>query len=390
MISELVTPIPELKPVAGWKELPIHECGEPLVPLGPFLTQYPHSSKEPGHSDLEDGFIPGQPDVGFSKNIFADTIYSAAHTSSPYRPGELDGALLTMFAREGVAKRLVEAASYLPEGYALLIWDSYRPLSVQKALYDDYYGQLIEKGLSPEQATVKAQKLVSIPSKDPTRPSPHNTGGAIDLTIVKFDDAVLADLREANEKLISPKWQDQYEGEMKRMWLLRHHSMPLDMGTAFDSATSPEKTETRYYEKKIEAGEKLSANEIEQLNNRRLLYNAMTRAGFSNYPDEWWHFDFGNQFDAIRTGRTAIYGAAVYTDACKKWENMRRGHYSGTLGMQKALESGVVNPIRRVSFLGENGFFQKAFEVAWGAVRNGFGNLRNSKHPQAERLTLSQ
>ena len=37
----------------------------------------------------------------------------------------------------------------------------------------------------------------------------------------------------------------------------------------------------------------------------------MTEAGFTNYDEEYWHFDFGNQFDAARRRGTAIYGAAV-------------------------------------------------------------------------------
>lgn len=33
-------------------------------------------------------------------------------------------------------------------------------------------------------------------------------------------------------------------------------------------------------------------------------------AGFINYPEEWWHFDYGNQFWAKLAGKKAIYGAA--------------------------------------------------------------------------------
>ena len=30
--------------------------------------------------------------------------------------------------------------------------------------------------------------------------------------------------------------------------------------------------------------------------NRRLLYNVMTEAGFTNLPSEWWHYDYGDKF----------------------------------------------------------------------------------------------
>lgn len=33
--------------------------------------------------------------------------------------------------------------------------------------------------------------------------------------------------------------------------------------------------------------------------NRKILYDAMIIAGFTNYPEEWWHFDFGNQFSHL-------------------------------------------------------------------------------------------
>jgi D-alanyl-D-alanine dipeptidase len=43
--------------------------------------------------------------------------------------------------------------------------------------------------------------------------------------------------------------------------------------------------------------------------NRRLLADALTAAGFSNYPAEWWHWSFGDQAWALRTGQEyAIYG----------------------------------------------------------------------------------
>jgi hypothetical protein len=44
--------------------------------------------------------------------------------------------------------------------------------------------------------------------------------------------------------------------------------------------------------------------------NRKLLYNAMTRAGFTNYPEEWWHYDFGNQFWGFINSNKAKYGIA--------------------------------------------------------------------------------
>lgn len=65
------------------------------------------------------------------------------------------------------------------------------------------------------------------------------------------------------------------------------------MGTSFDDFN--EKSNTRYYEQLIDAGKKLSDEELIVSNNRRLLFHIMNRVGFTSYPEEWWHYDYGNQ-----------------------------------------------------------------------------------------------
>jgi len=43
--------------------------------------------------------------------------------------------------------------------------------------------------------------------------------------------------------------------------------------------------------------------------NRRILITAMSKAGFTNYLGEWWHWSYGDSAWAVRIGRgTAIYG----------------------------------------------------------------------------------
>ncbi|WP_395142979.1 M15 family metallopeptidase, partial [Armatimonas sp.] len=45
--------------------------------------------------------------------------------------------------------------------------------------------------------------------------------------------------------------------------------------------------------------------------NRRTLYGAMIEAGFVNYPNEWWHFEFGTRRWAGGRGmKVALYGSA--------------------------------------------------------------------------------
>ena len=42
-------------------------------------------------------------------------------------------------------------------------------------------------------------------------------------------------------------------------------------------------------------------------NNRRLLYNCMIKAGFTNLPSEIWHYDYGNRAWAYYKKKPAIY-----------------------------------------------------------------------------------
>ena len=45
--------------------------------------------------------------------------------------------------------------------------------------------------------------------------------------------------------------------------------------------------------------------------NRRMLYWLMIEAGFTNHPDEWWHYSYGDQMWAKLSNKpAAFYGAA--------------------------------------------------------------------------------
>jgi D-alanyl-D-alanine dipeptidase len=80
---------------------------------------------------------------------------------------------------------------------------------------------------------------------------PHQTGGAIDVT------------------------------------LCDSKGLELNMGTKYAEFTD----KTRTYPLK---DDKLLINESE-LKNRTILYNAITSTGLLNYPMEWWHYSFGDR-----------------------------------------------------------------------------------------------
>lgn len=203
-----------------WSQIPIKECGEPLV-------------KARG------------------ERIFWAPVYVELG---------LEDALDDVWLRDEAARRLRLAAGMLPGGFSLVLWDGWRPVSVQRQLYERYRGELESSGLEGNELDRETLRYVSLPSEDPHCPSPHLTGGTIDLT--------LGD-RDGN---------------------------PLDMGGNFDELG--ERSGAFFYE---------GASSLFR-ERRRLLRGVMVQAGWSPYPEEWWHFDFGNQFHHARRGGVARYG----------------------------------------------------------------------------------
>lgn len=340
----LERPIGKLGSVGKWKKMPITECRERLVPLGAF-SDYPQ--------------------------IATDSIYFGERNSSPYEIGKMKGALLTIFVREEVARRLAKASSLLPLGHMLLVWDAYRPLTVQRSLFD-HYVRVLEKEVPHEQAIIDAQRFVSIPSDNPIRPSPHNTGGALDLTIIRFQEREWREMEQLTEIVCMPEtsenWQPIYAAEMYRQRLIREASMPLEMGTVFDGVHL--ETATRFYEELNPA--RLGDKEWQCLKNRRLLWNVMIEVGFSNYAEEWWHFDLGNQFHTACTGRPAVYGMAGLSKENEVWEIMRRKHYFGC-----------------VAILEGHNLAETDYRLDHAFVRDitmRTGHLKLTAHPQAERI----
>ena len=176
-------------------------------------------------------------------------------------------SLQTIYLRKSVYEKLIEALTLLPLDYSFILYDGYRPLQVQEYLFQLFSQEVKNKNPDYTDAAVLEEtlKFVAFPSIEPYRTSPHITGGAIDLTL----------------------------GDIA--------GNPLDLGGAFDEIS--EKSATRYYEQHPDEND-------EALKNRRLLYNAMTAVGFTNYSEEWWHFDYGNVTWARRVkAKNAMYSA---------------------------------------------------------------------------------
>lgn len=345
-------PIPtQPRKVDGWKKVQIEECGEPLVAVGP-LTDY--------------------------DCIAQDAIYYGERISSPYHPKGLEGSLITPFMRLDLAGRLKMAQDLLPDGHLFLVWDAYRTLQTQKGLFGYYKEVLAQQkpNASSKELEEAAEIFVSRPSKDPTKPSPHNTGGVVDLTIIRIPIPLWKDIQRQKSQIYGPfSWERNHKYELLRWQTIRELADVLDMGTPFDFF-GPE-TETNYYEH-LALNRELTLKERGVLFNRRLLFNTLREVGIENYEEEWWHYSYGDQMWAKKVGEKAIYGSAILSEDNLVHEQLIRNHYRFHIRMLEGnMEPPIVYPDTE-----ENRNAADLYEKIHIAA----GDPRISNHPLAAQL----
>lgn len=173
-----------------------------------------------------------------------------------------------LLVREGVLKRLSIARERLPEGWNFKLWDGYRTLTTQTILYTGLFKKITQRQplWDAKKVQKEVEKFIYRPSFDLDKPSPHNTGAAIDLTLI-----------------------DENREE-------------IDMGTPFDHFE--ETSYTMHFERAKEG-----SKEYKWHHNRMILYSVLIGEGFFNFPDEWWHFSYGDLFWAKEYGEKALYGS---------------------------------------------------------------------------------
>ncbi|MEC9484229.1 MAG: M15 family metallopeptidase [Halomonas sp.] len=192
----------------------------------------------------------------------------------------IPGAVAECYVREGVYRRLLAVARSLPPGLQLVVLDGWRPWRVQQYLFDTLYEAIrTHHGEAEEEELLaRTREFVAVPSRDPLAPSPHLTGGAVDVTLCDADGLL------------------------------------LDMGTLFDEAVSA--SHSAALEQYAGHDERL----LQARDHRRLLFHAMHAQGFTNLPSEWWHYDFGDQLWAHYGGHgQALYGPAELDTIESRW-----------------------------------------------------------------------
>ncbi|WP_049573738.1 M15 family metallopeptidase [Nonomuraea sp. SBT364] len=163
--------------------------------------------------------------------------------------------------RAGLLDRLADAERRLPGGFHLLIVEGYRPVAVQRRIFEGYRDGLATRfpGLTPGELHAAASRYVS-----PVEVAPHTAGAAVDLTLCDAG------------------------------------GIEYDMGTAVND--TPETSGGACYTASPDISE-------DARRHRKILAAALEPAGLVNYPTEWWHWSYGDRYWALVTGADrALYG----------------------------------------------------------------------------------
>lgn len=168
--------------------------------------------------------------------------------------------------RKTVYEKLCQAQQELPDGWKFRVYEGLRSLNAQKTLFDSLYNSLQSKtpSLSEEELFQKTSLLVApVNFFDGTRNTPpHSTGGAVDLEIINKNGHIVDFGMEIQD------------------W----HKVAPEICQTFSQNISAEATK-----------------------NRKTLLDIMYKQDFVNYPQEWWHFSYGDRFWAYLTDRKKAF-----------------------------------------------------------------------------------
>ena len=185
------------------------------------------------------GFVP-------IYTVIDDAAYDIRYYSSNNFTGnQINGykAPIAYMTKEGADALAAAAQDLREQGYRLLIWDTYRP---QKAVdnFVEWINNPKDDGDKSFYPTLKKSDLLK--GQYIMEKSGHTRGSTVDLTIIKKDGSF------------------------------------VDMGGTFDLFSEISHPDYK----------KLTR---EQKKNRKILHDAMIRAGFKGIDSEWWHFTLENE-----------------------------------------------------------------------------------------------
>ena len=171
--------------------------------------------------------------------------------------------------RKTVYEMLIKAQLLLPENLKFCLDEGYRSLSIQEQLFKKCYlqQQILYTDWSSDSIFKETTKFVSpiINLDCSSNVPPHSTGAAIDVHLI--DD----------------------------------NQQALDMGMPLEEN----------FNKQYELFAQTDSQKISVIaqKNRKIMSNALLKAGFVNYPTEYWHWSYGDRYWAYHKRFShAIYG----------------------------------------------------------------------------------
>jgi len=222
-------------------------------------------------------------DYGIAGQGYCSRPNAATGEAVPYAPTNL-------YLRRSVAEVLANINSALQNSVLtdffggeveLYVEDALRPVSLQTRLHDELIPALLRKNhpdMSDEQIVKRIKDIIAVPSANPERPSPHATGGALDI-ILRYKQPSSGYVEGSNVAV------GHFDGE----------------------------TGTRINPDYFEQNKPQSKEDRTAQRNRRAYYAIMTGAAFGkdtglvNNPTEWWHWGSGDQLSAKVNGKEVAY-----------------------------------------------------------------------------------
>lgn len=166
------------------------------------------------------------------------------------------------FVRKTIAEKLSRVSLSLPEGVKLVLIEGYRSMESQQKDWDFSF-QKIKKD-NPNLTDEQIEQKVGLVVAKPLPLANHHCGGAVDVTLA-YSDGTL-----------------------------------LDMGTPY----LDKDIDISFYHKF-----KMLSDEItdEQKENRKILRDAMESEDFVWYPNEWWHYCWGDRMWAVYSNQNECF-----------------------------------------------------------------------------------
>jgi D-alanyl-D-alanine dipeptidase len=172
--------------------------------------------------------------------------------------------------RQSVYEKLVQAQGMLPDGLKFRVYEGLRSIALQEQLFSNRYALIKTEhpDWTHEQIFHETSRLVSpIVNLDGSKNvPPHSTGGAIDIYLINAQGEII------DMGIKTEDWMLDIDGSI--------------------SVTNSNKIS------------------LEAQSNRAIMSDVLSKVGFVNYGNEYWHWSYGDRYWAYyKTQLFAFYGS---------------------------------------------------------------------------------